>query len=38
MKTISKLLAAVLLQISLTYGSGGPPPPLPFESAEIIIK
>jgi len=35
MKTISKLLAAVLLQISLTYGSGGPPPPLPFESAEI---
>jgi len=35
MKAVYRLLAAILLQFSLTYGSGGPPPPLPFESAEI---
>jgi len=35
MKAVYRLLAAILLQFSLTYGYGGPPPPLPFESAEI---
>ncbi len=35
MKTIFKILALSVIHLSLIYGNGGPPPPLPFINADI---
>ena len=35
MKTIFKILALSAIQLSLIYGNGGSPPPLPFISADV---
>ena len=35
MKTIFKILALSAIHLSLIYGNGGPPPPLPFISADV---